>query len=89
MENCRAAPDFRGLGQISLPNGSCFVTNAALQSDVPYRREDADYMRRKAAQLRSIADAVGPEIAGRLREMAEELDALADSIERRPDPRTP
>jgi hypothetical protein len=51
---------------------------------MPHRREDAPYMRRKAMQLRTIAEAVGPEIAEKLRELAAELDEQADRIERRP-----
>jgi len=54
---------------------------------MPHRHDDADFLRRKAAQLRAIAREVDRDVANRLMELADEMDARAHEIESRPDRR--
>ena len=49
---------------------------------MPFRQEDAAYMRRKAQQFRALADIETP-VSRKLHEIAAELDAQADQIEKR------
>ena len=56
---------------------------------MPYRRADADYLREKAAAFRRIAAGFeNPQTEDLLR-LASDLEARAEEIERRPDPRKP
>lgn len=48
-----------------------------------FRREDAAYLRRKAAQFRHLAPSVEDPVSTQLRELADELDILAEEIEGR------
>lgn len=56
---------------------------------MPYRRADAEYLRSKARQFRRVATDYGTKIFMELLEIANELEAKADEIEARPDPRRP
>ena len=69
--------------------GADIVTGAVHIGGMPYRREDAAYLRHKAAQFRALADEMRTPISAKLREIAAELDAYAAAIEKRPDPRRP
>jgi len=54
---------------------------------MPYRRADADYLRTKARQFRQLAADSGMKFTTQLLELAAELEAKANEIEARPDPR--
>lgn len=54
---------------------------------MPYRRADAEYLREKAAAFRRIAAGLKPPDTENLLDLARDLEAKADEIERRPDPR--
>jgi hypothetical protein len=54
---------------------------------MPHCHDDAAFLRRKAEQLRAIAREVDRDVANRLMELADEMDARAHEIERRPDRR--
>ncbi|MGO8914391.1 MAG: hypothetical protein ACLQJR_00620 [Stellaceae bacterium] len=59
---------------------------------MPHRRQDADYLRAKAAQFRELALqnktllSADP-LSAKMIAIAEELEAKAAEIEKRPDPR--
>ena len=55
---------------------------------MPYRRRDADYLRQKASQFRRLAPECEPTISAKMLEV-DELEAKADEIEKRSDPRRP
>jgi len=48
------------------------------------RRDDAEYLHRKAAQFRALAVEANRSIADELRALADELDLFASEIETRP-----
>jgi hypothetical protein len=54
---------------------------------MPHGHDDATFLRRKAAQLRAIVREVDRDVANRLMELADEMDARAHEIESRPDRR--
>ena len=54
---------------------------------VPHGQGDAKYLREKARMLRCAAALLNSDLSDRIREIAKELDARADEIEKRPDPR--
>ncbi|HWG78868.1 MAG TPA: hypothetical protein VN681_03785 [Stellaceae bacterium] len=54
-----------------------------------YRRADADYLRDKARKFRRLAADHATKLSPQLLEIANELEAKADEIEQRPDPRKP
>jgi hypothetical protein len=56
---------------------------------MPYRRADAEYLREKAAAFRRIAAGFKRPDMDKLLELAGDLEAKADEIEQRPDPRLP
>lgn len=56
---------------------------------MPYRRSDAGYLRLKARQFRRLATDHATKLSPQLLEIANELEAKADEIEQRPDPRKP
>jgi hypothetical protein len=56
---------------------------------MPYRRADAEYLRSKARQFRRLATDYDTKVSPQLLELANDLDAKADEIEQRPDPRRP
>jgi hypothetical protein len=56
---------------------------------MPYRRQDADYLREKASQFRKLAPSLDEPSRTRLLEVAIDLEAKAAEIEQRPDPRKP
>lgn len=56
---------------------------------MPYRRSDAGYLRLKARQFRRLAIDHATKLSPQLLEIANELEAKADEIEQRPDPRKP
>jgi hypothetical protein len=56
---------------------------------MPYRRQDAEYLREKARRFRRMATDFDTPISASLLQIANELNAKADEIEQRPDPRNP
>jgi hypothetical protein len=54
---------------------------------VPYRRSDAEFLRDKARSFRRMATQLDAAVAKGLLQMANDMEAKADEIERRPDPR--
>jgi hypothetical protein len=56
---------------------------------MPYRRQDADYLREKARQFRTLAPSLEEPSRTRLLKIAIDLEAKAAEIEQRPDPRKP
>jgi hypothetical protein len=52
---------------------------------MPYRRQDASYLRRKAQQFRALAN-IEAGVSPKLRGLADALDKYAAEIERRPEP---
>ena len=56
---------------------------------MPYRRADAEYLRDKANAFRRLAMEFKPPVFEKLLEVAKDLEAKADEIEQRPDPRQP
>jgi hypothetical protein len=56
---------------------------------MPYRRADADYLREKANAFRRLAAEYKPPASEKLLEVANDLEAKAEEIEQRPDPRLP
>lgn len=56
---------------------------------MPYRRADAEYLREKARAFRRIAAGFQKPDTQKLLELAADLEAKADEIEARPDPRGP
>jgi hypothetical protein len=62
--------------------GACSVS-----SQMPYRRADAEYLREKARRFRRMAAENDTPLSPTLLQIANELDAKADEIEQRPDPR--
>jgi hypothetical protein len=64
------------------------TTSAALyRRRMPYRRADAEYLREKARQFRKLAPELAAVYRAKMLELAAELEAKADEIEGRPDPR--
>jgi hypothetical protein len=64
------------------------TTSAALyRRRMPYRRADAEYLRQKARQFRKLAPELAAVYRAKMLELAAELEAKADEIEGRPDPR--
>jgi hypothetical protein len=56
---------------------------------MPYRRQDADYLRAKALQFRLLAAEYKTPMSAKMIAVADELEARAAEIETRPDPRRP
>ena len=52
---------------------------------MPFRRQDAEYLRHKAMQFRALADIETP-VSRKLREIAAEMEAYAAEIDTRLEP---
>jgi hypothetical protein len=54
---------------------------------MPYRRKDAEYLREKARTFCRLTQDLATPAAEQLLAVANDMEAKADEIERRPDPR--